>query len=175
MDLKCQGRYSMKKCKQCGQVLEDEAYRKYAPRGKGIYKTEQGYHTICKECENINNRALQLEKDPSKNQELYNKLVDYYTSLDKKGLGIASAVAGRYLAKDKPVAPRRSLIDKLDDLIGAATADECETFIARVRERAFADSGEAWSHYDRLKTQLNATGLRDEAARLIDIWEGEEQ
>ena len=160
-----------KTCKQCGQLVDN--YRKYAARGKGIYKTEQGYHTICKECESINSRAIQLEKDPSKDPVLYAKLVDYYKALESRGLGIASAVAGRYLGKDKPVAAARSinLTVRLDSVINAGQADVLRAHLDALRDRTYSSLEEAGRMQDTLAQQLRAAGLYEEADRLLEDWE----
>jgi hypothetical protein len=158
-----------------------DAYRRYAARGKGIYKTEQGHHTVCKECENINARAIQLEKTPGKDPELHQQLVDYYQALYDAGLGVASAVAGRYTGQEKPVddsTRRGSLGDRLTQRtsqLKSRQSDECTNFIQLVRLRQYTNSATAWARYDELKQQLQDAGLRDEAARLIDEWEADEE
>lgn len=43
----------MKICAQCGQNKPLDQFRKYAPRGKGVYNTNVGTYTICRSCEQL--------------------------------------------------------------------------------------------------------------------------
>lgn len=89
-----------KKCKQCGRTLSIEAYRRYTPRGRGIYDTTTGYHTVCKECENFNQTVNSAYSRPESErtpyqQELLVKAKTVYEKLHSSGL----EPKGRY-AKD---------------------------------------------------------------------------
>lgn len=168
-----------RRCKQCGQTKDISSYRKNAARGRGVYKTKQGYHRSCKECESINITAIRLEKDPESDPVTYDKLKKYYKALNDMGYGIASAVAGRYLGVDKTgdeAAQGGSLLDRLDaviDMSKDAEHLEAINFMSRLRGRMFEGPDEAGVEYESLKPLLNEAGLRDEAAELLDDWDEE--
>ena len=86
-----------KKCVQCGRTLPISSYRQYAPRGKGIYNTTVGYHTVCKECENFNQTvavAYNSEARTPKQVALLEQAKALYETLHARGL----APKGRYAA-----------------------------------------------------------------------------
>ena len=158
-----------KACKQCGRSLSIDNFRKYTPRGKGIYKTKQGYHTLCKHCEAISARAAAAMK--SGDQEAIDKLVDYYKSLQDRGLEPATAAARKILGLDV----ERKVAVTLDDLLSSTTdnsdlIDHCR----KVRERLYASAEEATEVHKRLAYRLKETELYEECTNLLDDWYFEE-
>ena len=86
-----------KTCVQCGRLLPISSYRPYTPRGKGIYNTTVGYHTVCKECENFNQTvavAYNSEARTPKQDALLEQAKVLYETLHARGL----APKGRYAA-----------------------------------------------------------------------------
>lgn len=86
-----------KACVQCGRILPISSYRPYKPRGKGIYNTTVGYHTVCKECENFNQTvtvAYNSKARTPKQVALLEQAKVLYETLHARGL----APKGRYAA-----------------------------------------------------------------------------
>ena len=88
-----------KVCKQCGRRLSIDAFRKYKPRGAGIYETTTGHHTVCIECENFNQLVNNAYRKPAdqrtqKQNELLEKAKEFYEELQRRGL----EPKGRYAA-----------------------------------------------------------------------------
>lgn len=88
-----------KQCKQCGRDLPVDAYRRYVSRGKGIYDTSTGYHTVCKECENFNQQVNNVYRKPVEARtqaqvDLLSKAKTLYEALQRRGL----EPKGRYAA-----------------------------------------------------------------------------
>jgi hypothetical protein len=166
-----------KTCKQCGKTKTVDNFRKNPARGKGIYKTQQGYHNYCKECEAINTQAIALEKNPNSNTGLYKQLVDYYSALNNAGLGIATAVAARYLGIDKDEAAPHKLTDKLTSIITdlqSDTPDELHVHANKVKLRTYTSLDEARAEHDRLTKKLKEAGMYEEVDIMLEDWELEE-
>lgn len=78
-------------------MLPISSYRPYKPRGKGIYNTTVGHHTVCKECENFNQAvtvAYNSKARTPKQVALLEQAKVLYETLHARGL----APKGRYAA-----------------------------------------------------------------------------
>lgn len=88
----------MKKfCKQCGILLDEDSFRQYVPRGKGIYHTTVGRHTVCRDCENFNARIARLYKTDPTSPKL-DEAARLYVDLHNRGLEPVGAYARVVLA-----------------------------------------------------------------------------
>lgn len=79
----------MKKCKQCGRMLQDECFKQYPSRGKGIYKSTPGRFPTCKECETFNrhaNAAWKADPRTTEQQSLVDAAIRIYKDQIAKGL-----------------------------------------------------------------------------------------
>lgn len=79
----------MKKCKQCGRMLQDECFKQYPSRGKGIYKSTPGRFPTCKECETFNrhaNAAWRADPRTTEQQSLVDAAIRIYKDQIAKGL-----------------------------------------------------------------------------------------
>lgn len=79
-----------KRCKQCMRLLPDneEYFRPYTPRGKGLRKSTVGRNTVCRECEKTNNVASRIWKQENKSPkelDFLEKMAEYYKMLVDKG------------------------------------------------------------------------------------------
>lgn len=133
-----------KTCVQCGRTQPISSYRPYAPRGKGIYNTTVGYHTVCKECENFNQTvtvAYNSEARTPKQVVLLEQAKVLYETLHARGL----APKGRYAAdvlglgkESKPTAVDSylaalmgtgdELMDEYDKLLTLELTDEPDVY-----------------------------------------------
>lgn len=97
----------VKACRQCGREGEEETmFRRYVKRGNSVRKTSVGYHTICRDCENFNNNALNT----------YNKGPDKWTTADKNIIALAKSIYEAEFAKNLHPTGKLALIllgDKL--------------------------------------------------------------
>jgi hypothetical protein len=113
-----------KTCVQCGRTLPISSYRPYAPRGKGIYNTTVGHHTVCKECENFNQAvavAYKSEARTPRQVALLEKAKVLYETLHARGLAPKGRYAADVLGLNKEV--KKTSVDKyLAELMG--TGDE---------------------------------------------------
>lgn len=161
----------MKQCKQCGRRLSVDNFRKYKPRGKGIYNTTQGYNTICKDCESISNRVVTaLNKG---NQEMLDKLSEHYQRLLDKGLPPVTAAPRRLLGLDKAECTKPD--SSLDALLSSVQAEsEVDKHCRLVRSRGYASIDEAQTVHRQLETQLKESGHYEELTELLDDWYFEE-
>lgn len=163
-----------KTCKQCGRELSVDNFRRYAPRGRGIYKTTQGYHTICKSCEAISVKAAAALS--SNDTATIDKLTDHYKALQSRGLAPATKPAKQLLG----VATERSKrTNKLDDLLAEVTCGntaELYNHCELVRNRGYASATEADEAHKRLASQLKQLDedLYAEITDLVDDWYMEE-
>lgn len=153
-----------KTCKQCGRTLPVDKFRKYVPRGKGIYTTTQGHHTLCKDCEAISARAANAMK--TGNQEVIDKLTAYYKSLQDRGLAPVTAAARRLLGMD--VANKSTDLDSL--LTSTTTSSALDDHCRKVRERLYSSVDEADRAHRRLADRLKEAGLYEEITNLLDEW-----
>lgn len=161
-------------CKQCGRNLPIEEFRKYVPRGNGIYNTTQGRHTLCKNCEKISARAAAaLNKN---DVEAIEMLREHYTLLQAHGLPPVTAPARKLLGvDDKPKADKHS---DLASLLGATQAavsggeSEIDRHCRLVRQRGYASAEEADAAHRRLADALRAhdQGVYEEITELVDEW-----
>lgn len=176
---------STKRCKQCGRLLSIDAYRKYASRGRGIYETTTGYHTVCRECENFNQQV----------NKAYNTLVDNRTAKQVKLLDSAKSLyellasrgcepKGHYAAvvlssRSERQATSRERMDSAESYLATLLAPPDETDDCAVHvERLFGDDGEvveecitpvtAQHGYDLLKMEL--TEEPDVYQEMVDNW-----
>lgn len=167
-----------KVCKQCGRDLPIEEFRKYVPRGNGVYKTTQGHHTICKNCEKISQRATHaLNKG---DEAAIVMLREHYRLLQERGFEPATAPARKLLGVDKDDAPKRrsDLADLLNISQGAVDPDESELdkHCRLVRQRGYASFEEADAAHRRLTAELQHTmpDVYEEINNLMDDWYMEE-
>lgn len=123
-----------KACVQCGRILPISSYRPYKPRGKGIYSTTVGYHTVCKECENFNQTvtvAYNSKARTPKQVALLEQAKVLYETLHARGL----APKGRYAA----------------DVLGL-TKEVKKTSVDRYLAALMGIGDELMDEYDRLMT-----------------------
>lgn len=121
-----------KVCKQCGRMLPIDEYRKYAARGKGIYDTSTGYHTVCRECENFNQTVNNAYRKPSeertpKQVDLLQKAEELYKVLHSRGLEPKGRFAADVLGINKSV-DTQSSTDRYLEMVLAGT-DECDPLL----------------------------------------------
>lgn len=161
-------------CKQCGRDLQIEEFRKYTPRGNGIYNTTQGHHTICKNCEKISSRAsIALSKN---DREAIEMLREHYKLLQEHGLPPVTAPARRLLGvDDKHKADKRSDLASLLGVSQAAIArgeTELDRHCRLVRQRGYVSAEEADAAHRRLADALRAhdQAVYEEITELVDDW-----
>ena len=162
-----------KVCKQCGRKLRvDTSFRKYVPRGRGIYATTQGYHTLCKDCESISIRAANAIK--CNDEEIMNKLREYYKILDSRGLPPVTKPARILLGveADRPSAKLDALLSRM--LGEDPDESELDRHCRLVRERGYASFDEADAVHRTMTDKLKAAGLYEEINNLMDEWFDEE-
>lgn len=113
-----------KTCVQCGRTLPISSYRPYTPRGKGIYNTTVGHHTVCRECENFNQAvavAYKSEARTPRQVALLEQAKVLYETLHARGLAPKGRYAADVLGLTKAV--KKTSVDKyLAELMG--TGDE---------------------------------------------------
>lgn len=171
-----------KVCKQCGRDLPISEFRKYVPRGNGIYKTTQGHHTLCKNCEAISVRAANaLSKD---DKEAIEMLREHYRLLLEHGFGPATAPARRILGvDDAPKAKQRkdlaSMLNVSQEAITGSSftgESELDKHCRLVRQRGYASFDEADAAHRRLAAELQHTmpDVYEEINNLMDDWYMEE-
>ena len=163
----------LKICKQCGRELPESSFRKYAARGRGIYKTEQGYYTICKECEAISRRADYAMKKGD--EATIDKLRDHYTMLMDKGFMPATAAAKRLLGMEVARSTGRDATDTLDTLLASVHDNGMEALVAKLENRQFADADEAYEAHKPYINALRGAGLLERVTELIEAWYDEEE
>lgn len=158
----------MKKCKQCGRKLPLDNFRKYVPRGRGVYETRQGYYTICKDCESISNRARTALTNG--NEKVICRLTEHYKRLLDMGFPPVTAPAKQLLnwvddgnAEDNKL---EALLNKVAPAIEYTIEDHCRL----VRERGYASFNEADEVHKKLTKQLKEAGLYEEINDLMDEW-----
>ena len=156
-----------KKCKQCGRVLPIESFRKYQPRGRGVYETTQGYYTICLDCESISRKADRALKKGD--TELIEKLRDHYKFLQDRGLPPVTAPARKLLGVDK-AAP----VSKLDEQLAAVRAAGIHELITNIKERRFGTADEAYEAHKPFIQALEMAGMLGYVTELIEEWYDEE-
>lgn len=170
----------MKTCKQCGQIHEDDMFRSYVPRGKGIYKTSVGRNTICKNCESLNNKASRYFKHEAPTEEMkefLGRAAALYRELRDRGYNPVGVYARQVLGDT--ASPRRRRDTMADDALFAAVAGTgntpTQTHIAKLTARSYGTLDEAIAAHDRLADMLRAAGAYEEADKLLEDWEFEEE
>lgn len=112
----------VRKCKQCHRTLSVKSFRRNVPRGKGTYNTLVGYHTICIECEAVENLSMRLYKKSQEalergvevdkdTQDQINDVIMHYKVVESHGYPLITKYArllvdpnsARYPSKDKRV------------------------------------------------------------------------
>jgi hypothetical protein len=91
----------MKVCKQCGQELDDNDFKPYVSRSKGLRKSTVGRNTICRSCEYFNIKATALWNKKDKTLEehtLLAQIAGIYIDLAKQGLDPIGAYARHVLS-----------------------------------------------------------------------------
>ena len=160
-----------KTCKQCGRYLPIDEFRKYVPRGRGIYKTTQGRHTICKTCESISARAsTALSKG---DEATISKLRDHYKILQDRGYEPATAPARRILGVD--ITPEKRQRNTLDDMLSITQGvgeSEIDKHCRLVRQRGYKSFEEADAAHRRLAAELQHAmpDVYEEINNLMDEW-----
>ena len=153
----------MKICKQCGRTLDDECFRKTAPRGRGVYKTTQGSSTICRECESLNIRAhTALKKIEAGIPVDTSQLRQHYQLLTDMGHPPVTAAARRLMGLEPLSASKETntLLANTDLLM----------HIKKIRDRSYASFDEADEAHRRLEDRLKAAGLYEEENELLEVW-----
>ena len=110
-----------KVCKQCTRSLPDteQYFKSYVPRGRGLRKSSVGRHTICRDCEHINETATRIWKRGPQNPketELLEKFKTYYNKLVDKGGHPVGAYANHLLEQSR-VAQGRSKVSFIDEML----------------------------------------------------------
>lgn len=154
-------------CKQCGRNLPIDSFHKYAARGRGIYTTTQGHHTICKDCESISRRADRALKN--NNIELIEKLRTHYKSLQDRGLEPVTAPARRLLGVEKPKA------NSIDTLLAAVQTISVTELVDNIRNRKYANADEAYEAHKPYIDELREVGMLTEVTELIEEWYDDEE
>lgn len=161
-----------KTCRQCGRVLPEESFRKYPPRGRGIYKTEQGRYTVCLECESISRRAdYAMKKGDVETIEL---LRNHYQKLMDKGLPPITAAAKNILGIENGYTPRRRGKEALGNLLASVVQSDLEDFVANIENRKFNSADEAYEAHKPHIAALRQSGKLDYVTELIEAWYDEE-
>lgn len=155
-----------KVCKQCGRRLNIDAFRKYVPRGAGIYDTTVGRHTVCKECENFNqlvNTAYRkpVDKRTQKQNELLEKAKEFYEELHRRGL----EPKGRYAADVLGIS-NESKPDATDSYFASVlgcSIDEAMEDMQEDKPKTLAEQGQEL-------LEMNLVYEPDVYQRLVDEW-----
>ena len=155
-----------KVCKQCGRRLNIDAFRKYVPRGAGIYDTTVGRHTVCKECENFNqlvNAAYRkpVDKRTQKQNELLEKAKEFYEELHRRGMEPKGRYAADVLGTSKEDKP-----DATDSYFASVLGCSIETAAGNLQEerpKTLTEEGQ-----ELLEMQL--VYEPDVYQRLVDEW-----
>lgn len=155
-----------KVCKQCGRTLPVDNFRKYTPRGKGIYNTTQGRYTICKDCESVSNRTNTALKNGD--NAAIEKLREHYAMLMDRGFPPVTAPAKRILDLVDDYWPKDTKLDQLLDSFKHES--ELEAHCRLVRTRGYASFDEADEVHRRLDAELRESGLYEEITDLLDEW-----
>lgn len=161
-----------KTCKQCGRELPIDKFRKYTPRGAGVRCTSQGYHTICKDCEAISNRAAAALK--RNDEETLAKLRQHYKILQDRGLPPVTAAARKVLGEDTAPQENKKTLDNLLAQVSGLGESELDLHCRLLRERRYASVDEAYERHKVLVPQLTEAGLYAEATELLEQWFDEE-
>ena len=137
----------MKKCKQCGRMLQDECFKQYPSRGKGIYKSTPGRFPTCKECETFNrhaNAAWKADPRTAEQQSLVDAAIRIYRDQIAKGLEPIGPLAK---SLSKPVQPTTNPIEEyisanrptddivMDELKNLQSVDIAEYGLAEYRDK----------------------------------------
>lgn len=169
--------YGNKRCKQCLVDKPLDEYALYAPRGKGIYNTKQGHHTICKACESINAMASTAERRGFPREDVKRKLVDYYKLVPGK----LPAVGNRLLCNKvaKPEERTSTLDNELDrlkeDTFTTSNSEISVNYIlSKLNARDFDSPDDARDMIDSNIEALKSSGLYAEAMALWDEWDMED-
>lgn len=161
----------MKQCKQCGMLLNDEAFRKTKTRSKGLYKNlSQGTKTICRSCESLDVRARRAMNEG--NEEVCGQLREHYMKLLRAGHPPVTAAAKRILgnayidaaAQVRSVTSNASL--KLTDSYDTEVLDHAY----KVKNRLYASVDEADKCHRELESRLREADLYEEITDLLDEW-----
>lgn len=166
-----------KQCRQCLQVKPYEEYDKYKPRGKGLYKTTQGYHTICRSCERVNSMAMMSERRGFTNEDTKQKLIDYYLRIPGK----LPAIGNRILNVDNVLeaAPQRN--NTLDNELSRMCSDDYKPnirfdrvsigdVVRKVRNREYDSVDEADKILVDYESEFKQAGVYDTLKELIEDW-----
>lgn len=156
----------MKKCKQCGRMLEDDQFRPTKSRSNGIYKTTKlGSSSICRSCESLNVRAHKALKDCD--EAAIEKLRTHYQKLQGIGLPPVTAAAKKLLGI---VSPSGMPIDKAETNKALNYDYELLAHAEAVRNRTYTSVDEADAVHKRLAERLKQAGLYAEISDLLDDW-----
>lgn len=154
-------------CKQCGRALQLDCFVKYPARGRGIYDTKQGHHTVCKECEQVDRIARWLLTHPEDTR--LNTIKKHYETLKQRGLPPVTKAAAQLIGhvmlkegKGRPKSLPKFVLDVQDENV-LAHAD-------KVRNRTYSSFEEADAAHRIYTDGLRAAGLYEEINNLMDEW-----
>lgn len=161
-------------CKQCGRELPLESFRKYAPRGRGVYKTEQGHYTICLECEAISRRADYAMKRGD--EVAIDKLRNHYQALQDKGYPPATSAAKKLMGVRNEFKPGHRDTSSLDNLLASVSGvvDATIELVDKIENRKFNSADEAYEAHKPHIAALRQSGKLDYVTELIEAWYDEE-
>ena len=170
----------MKKCKQCGKMLDDSKFRQYYPRGTGQRKTTVGHNTVCLECEHLNTTTTRIwksDKRTEKDEMLLTQAAEYYKMLVDNGNEPIGAYAKHVLGVAVTKQPCvDDMLSKLtsslqmvdadyDALLQLELTDEPDVYqemLDALRERCLGSNG---------KVQLRYVDKFEAVARRFDDYE----
>lgn len=162
-----------KQCKQCGRELSIDRFRKYVPRGRGVYQTKQGTYTICKDCESISNRAaalLKKEKCTADDVKNLGLLKEHYETLEAKGLPPVTAAAKRVLYGEAYDTSKPKSFEDLLTAVSGVSETPIDKHCRLVRSRGYASFDEADKVHKELLEELKLDDRFEEIDNLMDEW-----
>ena len=162
----------MKTCKQCGRLLPEESFKQYPSRGRGVYQTTQGRHTICLECESISRRAAYAMKKGD--EEVIEMLRNHYQMLQDRGYPPATAAAKDLMGVKNGYTPKRRGKEALSDLLASVGQSPTVDFVAKLERREFENADKAYEAHKPLITSLREEGKLEYVTALIEAWYDEE-
>ncbi len=112
-------------CKQCGNELPETEFRVYPYKSRSA--TAPRRNTICRECENFNqrvNRAYNANPRTEYQQELVDEAIDVYMYLLSHGLEPIGALANSLSGKTSRPGPRTGVKDYRAHVMPEVTFNE---------------------------------------------------
>ena len=118
----------MKVCKQCGRSLDEESFRLYVYQSN--LASESGTprrNTVCKECENFNQRVNIAYRSKSRSeyqQNLVDEATEIYKVLLDRGLEPIGALAKAIAGKPSKSGPKANTYASIIGLTGGNTNED---------------------------------------------------